>query len=183
MPSGERPKRDRFYPAASGLDRLELAHKRMRCGDFVIAVSADEEKIAEIGPGQQVFLQVQRRRVEPLQVIEEERQRMFRPSEHPDELPKHQLETPLCVLWWKLRYRRLLSDNVLHFGNKSRNQSCVRSQCLAQRIAPRRKVHFAFAEQRPDQVLEGLRQSRVGNVALVLIELAGSEQTARRYQH
>src|SRR5262249_52492428 len=121
MPSGERPKRDLLYPAASGLDRLELAHKRMRCSDFVITVSADEEKIAEIGPAQQVFEQVERRCVEPLQVIEEQRQGMFRPSEDPDKLPKHHLKTPLRVLWWKFRYRRRLSYNVLHFGNETCN--------------------------------------------------------------
>ena len=147
----------------------------MRCSDFVVAVGADEEKIAEIGPAQQVFQQVERRRVEPLQVIEEERQGMFRPSEDADKLPKHHLEAPLRVLWRKLRDRRRLSDDELHFRNEIHNQSCVRSQRLPQRVAPRRKVRFAFAEQRPDQALKGLCQRRVGNVAFVLIELAGSE--------
>jgi len=90
----------------------------MRGCDFVIAVGADEEKIAEIGPAQQVFQQVERRRVEPLQVIEEERQRMFRPSEHADKLAKHHLEASLRVLWRKLRDRRRLPDDELHFRNE-----------------------------------------------------------------
>src|SRR6516225_5784727 len=183
MFSGERPKRDLVYPSASGLDRVEFAHEQMRASDFVIAIGADEEKIAQIGPAQQIFQEVERRRVEPLQVIEEERQRMFRPSEDTDEPPKHQLETPLRVLWRKLRDRRWLSDDSLHFRNEIHNQSGVRSQRFPQRVAPGRKLYFAFAEQRPDQALKGLCQSRVGNVAFVLIEFAGSEKAARWYQY
>src|SRR5215469_14132973 len=40
---------DILHPSASGLDRLQFVHKRMRCSDFVVPESADEEKIAEIG--------------------------------------------------------------------------------------------------------------------------------------
>ena len=65
--------------------------------------------MAEIGSAQQIFQQVERRRVEPLQVIEEQRQGMFRPSEDTDELPKHQLKAPLRVLRRKLRNGRWLS--------------------------------------------------------------------------
>src|SRR5262249_31095712 len=99
MLSAERPERDLLHLSSGGPDRLELAHKRMRCGDFVVAVSADEEKVAKFGPAQQVFQQIKRRRVEPLQIIKEERERMLRPCEDADELAKHQLEAPLCVLW------------------------------------------------------------------------------------
>src|SRR5262249_13148209 len=160
----ERPKRDLLYLSAGGLDRVELAHERMGCSNFVVAVCGDEEKIAEFGSAQQVFHQVERRRVEPLQVVKEEHQRMFRPSEDADKLPKYQLEAPLCVLWRKLRDRRRLSDDELHFRNEVRDQSCVRPQGVPQRVAPRRKVRFAFTEQRPDQALKGLCQRRVGYI-------------------
>src|SRR5262249_6178333 len=66
MLSAELPKRDLLYPSASGLDRLELAHERMSCRDFVVAVGADEEEMAQIGPVQQVLEQIERRCVEPL---------------------------------------------------------------------------------------------------------------------
>src|SRR5262245_37221378 len=98
----------------------------MCCGDFVIAEGADEEKIAEIRPTQQVFHEVQRCRIEPLQVIEEERQGMFRPSKNPDELPKHELKAPLRVLRRKFRNGWWLSDDELQFRNETDNQSCVR---------------------------------------------------------
>src|SRR5215475_4077603 len=183
MFSGERSKRDLVYRSASGLDRVELAHERVRWSDFVVAISADEKKIAKLGPAQQVFHQVERRRVEPLQVVKEQGQRMFRPREHVDKLPKYHLEAPLRALWRKLGDRRRLSDDELHFRNEIHHQSCVRSQGLPQSIAPRRKVRFALAEQRPDQARKSLGQRRIGNVAFVLIELAGSEKAALRYQH
>src|SRR5262249_31649343 len=144
MLSGERLKRDLLYVCASRLDRIELAHERMRRGDFVVAEGADEEKVAQIGPAQQVFHEVERRRVEPLQVIEEERQGMFRPSEDADELPEHELETPLRLLWRKLGDGRRLSDDELHFRNEIRDQSCVRSERLLEGIAPGHKVRFAL---------------------------------------
>src|SRR5262249_19234514 len=124
MCSGERPKHDLVYHSASGLDRIELAHERMCRGDFIIAEGADEEKIAEMGSGQQVFQQVERRRVEPLQIIEEERQRMFWPREDADELPKHELEAPLCVLWRNLRNQRRVSNDEPHLRNEIHNQPC-----------------------------------------------------------
>src|SRR5215831_11766487 len=154
MLSAERPKRDLLYPSASGLDRVELAHERMACRDFVVAVGADEEKMAQIGPAQQVFQQIERRCVEPLQVIEEERQGMFRPREDADKLSKHQLEAPLRVLWRKLRNRRRLSADELQFRNQTHNQSCVQAQRLPQSVAPPREVPFALAEQRPYQALK-----------------------------
>jgi len=146
MLSAERPKGDFLYPSASGLDRIELAHERMGCRDFVVAVGADEEKIAKFGPAQQVFQQVERRRVEPLQVIKEERERMFWASENADKLPKHQLEAPLRVLWRKLGDRRRLSDDELHLRNEIHHQSCVRSQGLPQSVAPPREVRFVLPE-------------------------------------
>src|SRR5262245_3607811 len=107
---------------------------------------------------------------------------MFRPSEDADELSEHHLETPLRVLWRKLRNRQRLSDDELHFRNEIDNQSCIRSQRLPQCITPWREVRFVLPEQWPDQVLKGLCQRRVGYVALVLIELAGSEKASRGHQ-
>ena len=51
------------------------------------------------------------------------------------------------------------------------------------RVAPARQLGVALAEKRPDQALKGLRQRRIRDVALVLVELAGREQPARRHQH
>ena len=96
--TGERRKRDLLHVRSRVPDRFELAHQRMGRSDFVVPVSADQHQVLHVRLGQQILEQIERRRVEPLQVVEEQRQRMFRPREHADEPPEHQLETPFARL-------------------------------------------------------------------------------------
>ena len=49
-------------------------------------------------------------------------------------------------------------------------------------VPPPAELRLALAEERADKALEGLGQGRIGDVALVLVELAGREQAARRDQ-
>jgi hypothetical protein len=92
-----------------------------------------------------------------------------------DKPPEQQLETALCLLRRKLHDRRLLSDEELQFGDNVGHEPPVRVQRLAQRVAPAGQLGVALAQKRADQALKGLRQGCIGDVALVLIELAGSE--------
>src|SRR5208337_122083 len=94
----ERRKRDRLDLPACVHDRLELPSQRMRGVDLVVAVGPDQHQILHIRPGEQILDKVERRRVEPLQIVEEERQRMFGPGEYADEAPEHELETALRLL-------------------------------------------------------------------------------------
>ena len=182
MLAGERRQRDLRDLAAGGLDGVELAHQRMGGGDFIVAIGADQHQVAQIRLGQQVLQQIERRRVEPLQIVEEERQRMFGPGEDADEPPQHQLESPLRLLRLKLGHRRLVADDEPQFRNEIDHQLAVRAQRLQKGIAPDAERGVALAEQRPDEALKGLRQGRIGDVALVLVELAGREEPARRHQ-
>ena len=95
--------------------------------DFVVPVGADQHQVLHIRPGQQILEQIERRRVEPLQIVEEQGQRMFRPREYADESPEHQLEAALRVLWRKLRDRRLFSDDELQFGDQIHHELSVRT--------------------------------------------------------
>src|SRR2546426_699322 len=94
--------------------------------DFVVPVGADQHQVLHIRPGQQILEQVQRCRVEPLHIVEEQGERMFRPCEYADESPEHQLETALRVLWWKIRDWWLFSDDELQFGDEVHNEQSVR---------------------------------------------------------
>ena len=132
------------------------------------------------GSGQQIFEQIERRRIQPLQIVEEERQRMLRAREDADEPPEHQLETSLRLLRRKLGDRRLLADDELQFRDEIDDQLPIRAQRLPKRVAPFAQVCVVLAEERPDQALEGLRQRGIRDVALVLVELAGCKQAARR---
>ena len=44
----------------------------------------------------QVLEEVERRRIQPLQIVEEQRERVLRPREHAEEAPEHHLEAVLA---------------------------------------------------------------------------------------
>ena len=104
---GERAKRDLLYLSASTLDRLELSHQRMSGIDFVVAISTNQHEVLQLRTRQQILQQVERCRVQPLQIVEKQGQRMLLPREYADESAKHQLEAPLSILWRNFRNRWL----------------------------------------------------------------------------
>src|SRR5262249_296715 len=154
----------------------------MRGIDCVVPVSTDHHQVLHIRMVQQVLEQIERRRVKPLQVVEEQRQRVLRPREHTDKTPEHQLKTMLCVLRWKFGNRWLLSDDKLQFRNQSHNELPVATEGIIKGIAPLAKLPFAHAQQGTDEVLESLRKRGVRNVSLVLIELARSKKAPGRHK-
>src|SRR5690348_18371923 len=94
--------------------------------DFVVPVGADQHQVLHIWPGQQILHQVECCCVEPLQVVEEQGERMFWPREYVDESTEYQLKPALRVLWGKLRNWRLFSYDELQFGNQIHNELPVR---------------------------------------------------------
>src|ERR1700726_3903581 len=168
---------------AGVLHGIELLPQRMGGVDFVVAICADQHEVLQISPGQEILEQVERRRVEPLKIVEEERKRMFRPGEHADKPPKHQLETSLRVLWRKLRDGRLVTDDELQLGNEIGYEPAVRAQRLQKGVAPTAKLGVALPEERPNKALKSLGQRRIRNVALVLVELARREKPTGRNEH
>ncbi len=153
-------------------DRFELAHQRMGGIDLVIPVSPDQHQMLYVRLGQQILQQVQRCRIEPLQIVEEQRQRVLRPGEHGEKAPENQLKVALRVMWRQLRDRRLVTDDELQFRNQIYEKLPVRAQCFAKSLAPSSQLRIALAKQWSDQALKGLRQGRLGDVTLVLVELA-----------
>src|ERR1700722_569189 len=173
---GERRQRNLRHLGAGVLHRIKLLPQRMGGVDFVVAIGADQHEVLQISPGQEVLEQVERRRVKPLKIVEEERKRMFRSGEHADKPPKHQLETSLRVLRRKLRDGRLVTDDELQLGNEIGHGPAVRAQRLDKSVAPTAKLDVALAEERPNKTLKSLGQRRIRNVALVLVELARREK-------
>ena len=125
--TGQGRKDDLLHDRSSLADRFELAHQRMGGINFVVSVGADQHQVLHIRLGQQILEQIERCRVEPLQIIEEQGQRMFRPCEYADKSPEHQLEAALRVLWRKIRDWWLFSDDELQFGNQIHNELSVRT--------------------------------------------------------
>ena len=83
----------------------------------------------------------------------------------------------------KLRDRRLFADDELQFGDEVDHEPSVRAQRLTEGVAPARQLGVALAEKRSHKALKSLGERRIGDVALVLIELARREQAARRHEH
>src|SRR5215469_7844509 len=106
----KRRKGDLSDLSACGLDGFELAPQRMVGAHLVIAIGTDQHEVLQIGPGQQVLEHIQGGRVEPLQVVEKERQWMVCPGKDTDEALEYQLEAALCVLWRKHGDRGRLAD-------------------------------------------------------------------------
>src|SRR6202049_51563 len=107
---------------------------------------------------------------------------MLLAREHPEEAPEHHLEAVLRVLRRQVRDRWLLSDHELQPGNEVDDELSIWAQRLAQSIPPPAKLGLALGKERADKALESLAQRGVRDVALVLVELAGREQAARRYE-
>src|ERR1700752_5099258 len=93
--------------------------------NLVAPVGADQHQMLHVRPGQQILYQIERCPVEPLQIVEEQGQRMF-PCEYADESTEHELEAALRILSRKLRNRWLFSYDEFQFGNQIYNELSVR---------------------------------------------------------
>src|SRR5215510_5156748 len=143
--------------------------------DLVVTVSTDQEQMLYVLLGQQIFQYVERRCVEPLQIIEKYCQRMLWPREHTDKTAEYELKTPLRVLGWKFGDRSRLSRDELQLRDQIDHELGVRSQRLTKGIAPGCQLGFALREKAPNKALEGLCKCGIRDVALVLIELPRRE--------
>src|SRR5277367_1250849 len=97
---------------------------------------------------------------------------MFRAGEYANKATENELEAALRLLKLQLRDRRLVSDDELQFGDEVGHEPCIPLERLQKRAAPDRQFGVALAEKRPYKALKCLHQGRIGNVSLVLIELA-----------
>src|SRR5207302_9573206 len=123
--------------------------------------------------------EVERRRIRPLQIVEEQRERVLPAREDAEEAPENHLETVLRVLRRQVRDRRLCPDHHLQLGNQVHDELTVRAQRLAQGVPPPAELRLALAQERADKALESLSQRGVRDVALVLVEFAGREEATR----
>src|SRR5215467_911506 len=108
---------------------------------------------------------------------------MLRSREHVDEPLEHPLEAALRVLRRKLRHRRRVSDNELQVRDQVDYELSVGAQRITKGVAPAAQLGVALAQERTDQAPERLRQRRIRDVTLVLVELARGEQPTGWDQH
>ena len=117
----------------------------------------------------------QRGRVDPLQIVHDDAQQLIARRDGLYQLGKHTVEAVARLDRRQAPNRRLRSRDQLQLGKTVDDHAGI----VADRRQDARSPPFEFvlgpAEQLTDQLLEGLHQSQIGNIALVLIELAGDE--------
>src|SRR5262249_5961974 len=136
-------------------DVLELAHERMRRRDLVVAVRADEEQVPQIRLDEEVFEEVDGRGVEPLQVVEEQGQRMLGPGEPAEEAPEDEVKAALRVPRRHLRDGPLIADDEPELGDEVHHELAIRTQRLADVVAPPPELRFALREDGTKEAVEG----------------------------
>src|SRR5215472_7773897 len=124
---GEGGKYDLLHFRSSLADRFEFSHQRMGGIDFVVPVGADQHQVPYIRLSQKVLEEIERRSIEPLQIIEEQSKRMFGPCEYADKSPEDKLEAALGFLWGKSRDQRLLSNDVFQFRDQVHDEQSIRT--------------------------------------------------------
>src|SRR5882757_7785681 len=100
--------------------------------------------------------EVERRSIQPLQIVQEQGERVLLAREHSQEAPEHHLEAVLRVLQRQVRDRRLFSDHELQLGNEVDDELTIRAQRLVEGYSPLAKLLLALGEERADKALEGL---------------------------
>src|SRR5262245_4964208 len=179
----ERPQRDFIYDHAPLADGRQRPPQWMRGIDLIAPIRADEKQMLRLGLNQDVFQQLERRAIEPLQVVEKQRQRMLGAREHTDQSPKRHLHPSLCVRRRDVRSGRLVSYDELELGHQVDTDLTNRLECVTKPVAPHAQLGLRLPEKLTNQTLQCLRQCGVRNVAPELIELTGREQPPWQNQH
>src|SRR5260370_27896929 len=79
-----------------------------------------------------------------------------------------------------MRKRRLLGDDQLERGDEVYDELSVQTQGIPDRAPPTPDLQLVLAQNLADQRLEGLGESRVRDVPLVLVELTRNEDATRQ---
>ena len=114
----------------SGLaDRVQRPRERVRRTDFVVPVGPNQHQVPYVsGRVIRCSSKFKGCRVQPLQIVEEQRKRVLRPGEHAEEPPEHQLEAVLRILRRQVRNGRLFPDDELDLRDEVDDQLAVRAQ-------------------------------------------------------
>src|ERR1700686_3529107 len=124
-------------------NRLERPQKRVRGTDLVVSIGPDQKQVPHLRVRDQVLEEVERRCIKPLQIVEEQRERVLLPREYAEKAPENHLAALLRVLRRQVRNRWLSPDHELQRGNEVDDKLTVRAQRLAQGVPPPAKLRLA----------------------------------------
>ncbi|XXR80435.1 hypothetical protein WMF33_06000 [Sorangium sp. So ce394] len=146
--------------------------------DLVVAVGADHEQVAALRIRQEQREEPERGEIRPLQIVEEEDQRVLRRGEDAQEALKYKVEPVLGLGRPELGHGRLGADDELQL----RQQVDEDLPALAEggrELAPQARERLAaLGEQVPRELPQRLRQRGVWDAPVELVELARDEARA-----
>src|SRR3984893_5056054 len=108
-------------------NRLKSPQKRVRGADLVVPGGPDQKHVPHLRVRDQVLEEVERRCIKPLQIVEEQRERVLLPREYAEKAPENHLEAVLRFVRRQVRDRWLPPDNKLQRRNQVNNKLSVRS--------------------------------------------------------
>ena len=146
----ERRQHDLMHPRIGRADPLQSPQKRVSGTDLVVPVGADHQQVPHLRMRNQMLKEVEGCCIQPLQIVEEQGERVLLPREHREEAPEHHLEAVLHVVRRQVGDRRLFSDHELQFGNEVDDELTIWPQRGVQSIPPLAKILFALGEERAD---------------------------------
>src|SRR5207244_12878857 len=162
---------------ANGIQRV---HQGVRRADLVVAVRSDDKQVSDVRVRDEVLEQLEGRRVQPLEIIEKEGERVLLAGEHPQKRPELPVKTILGFPGWELRNRWLFPDDELEFGDEVHDELTIRANGLAYRVSPPVDLCLTLAQDLANEGPERLSKRGIRNVPLVLVELPGDEDPARQ---
>src|SRR6185312_3592379 len=115
-----------MHPSCGTTDHAECPYQRVRRTDLVVPIRSDQQKVTHLWMIHEMFDQVESSPIQPLQIVEEERERMFRLGEHTQESPEDLLETSLRFLRRQVGSRWLFTDDESKFRNEVHHERAIR---------------------------------------------------------
>src|SRR5262249_43791084 len=176
----ERTENDLIDSRVGLADSLQGAHEWMGESDLVVTVGADEQKVPRVGMGHEIFDERQRRRVEPLKIVDENHERVLRPRKDAHETLEHRLKSKLRLQWGELRYGRLRTDDECELGDQLGQETPLTGDRFPNGLAPVADTVVVPIQDLANEPPESLGQGGIGNVSEAEVETAGDEDAPRQ---
>src|SRR5580704_9358954 len=107
----ERRQTDLLDWSSGPTDCRQLLRERVRRLDLIVPIGANYQQVRHIFLDQQILQKIERRRVQPLEIVEKQAQRMVRACENAKESSKCKVRTNFRLLRRQRGDRWLFSDN------------------------------------------------------------------------
>ncbi len=156
-------------------DRRDHLVERVVGLDLAGPVGADQVEVVRPWIDGDGLHERERRRIQPLQVVEEDDERMAFTRERSDESLERRVEALRGLGGIECRQRRLRADEGREFGKELEQQPAVASDGFVDLLSPAREFDGVAVQDLTDQSAQRVGKRRAGRVAQGLVELAGDE--------